>query len=110
MGDGALWIWNLADRHFPGAIQIVDLYHARQHLWDVAALLFPHDSAQQKRWMIHTQKWLDNGDIERLVKCLRATRADSDEVAQRLLPEAEYFARNAERMRYPEFRKQGLFD
>jgi hypothetical protein len=109
MGDGALWIWNLADRHFPGAIQIVDLYHARQHLWDVAALLFPHDSAQQKRWMIPTQKWLDNGDMERLVKCLRATRADSDEVAQRLLPEAEYFARNAERMRYPEFRKQGLF-
>jgi hypothetical protein len=109
MGDGALWIWNLADRHFPGAIQIVDLYHARQHLWDVAALLFPNDSAQQKRWMIPTQKWLDNGDIERLVKRLRATRADSAEVAQRLLPETEYFARNAKRMRYPEFRKQGLF-
>ena len=37
MGDGAEWIWNLADRHFPGAVQIVDLYHARQHLWDVGA-------------------------------------------------------------------------
>lgn len=33
MGDGANWIWNIADQHFPGAIQIVDLYHARQHLW-----------------------------------------------------------------------------
>lgn len=32
MGDGAEWIWNLADQYFPGAIQIVDLYHARQHL------------------------------------------------------------------------------
>ena len=34
MGDGAEWIWNLADQHFPGAVQIVDLYHARQHLWE----------------------------------------------------------------------------
>jgi len=32
LGDGAVWIWNEADRHFPGAIQIIDLYHARQHL------------------------------------------------------------------------------
>jgi hypothetical protein len=39
MGDGAEWIWNLADQHFPGAIQIVDLYHARQHLWDLARKL-----------------------------------------------------------------------
>jgi transposase len=37
MGDGAEWIWNLAKIHFPGAIQIVDLYHARQHLWEFAA-------------------------------------------------------------------------
>jgi hypothetical protein len=35
MGDGAESIWNLADVHFPGAVQIVDLYHARQHLWDL---------------------------------------------------------------------------
>src|ERR1022692_4919245 len=34
IGDGAEWIWNIADLQFPGAIQIVDLYHARQHLWD----------------------------------------------------------------------------
>src|ERR1700693_3997185 len=36
MGDGSRWIWNLADQHFPGAIQIVDLYHAREHLWGLA--------------------------------------------------------------------------
>jgi hypothetical protein len=34
LGDGAVWIWNLADEHFPGSLQIVDLYHARHHLWD----------------------------------------------------------------------------
>ena len=46
MGDGAEWIWNLAALHFPGAIQIVDLYHARQHLWDLARRLYPNDERE----------------------------------------------------------------
>jgi hypothetical protein len=41
LGDGAEWIWNQADLHFPGAIQIIDLYHARQHFWDLSAKLYP---------------------------------------------------------------------
>ena len=109
IADGAIWIWNLADRHFPGAIQIVDLYHARQHLWAVAALLFPNDSPRQKRWMITSQHLLDNGHIERLVKRLRKIESDNPEVVQKLTLEAEYFDRNAPRMHYPEFRKLGLF-
>jgi transposase len=51
MGDGAEWIWNLAAEHFPEAIQIVDLYHARQHLWELARRLHPNDEAKQKAWM-----------------------------------------------------------
>ena len=43
LGDGAEWIWNLAQQHFPGAVQIVDLYHARQHLWELVRQLYPHD-------------------------------------------------------------------
>jgi hypothetical protein len=109
IGDGAIWIWNLADIHFPGAIQIVDLYHARQHLWAVAALLFPNDSTRQERWMNSAQPLLDNGQIKRLVKRLRKIESETAEVAQKLSLEAEYFERNAPRMRYPEFRKLGLF-
>ena len=109
IGDGAIWIWNLADLHFPGAIQIVDLYHAREHLWAVAALLFPNDSTQQKRWMMTSQNLLDNGQIERLVKRLRKIESAIPELLQKLSLEAEYFERNAQRMRYPEFRKLGLF-
>ena len=39
LGDGAEWIWNIAEQHLPGAIQIVDLFRARQHLWDLARML-----------------------------------------------------------------------
>ncbi|MCX6632723.1 MAG: UPF0236 family protein [Candidatus Solibacter sp.] len=48
MGDGADWIWNLAEQHFPGAAQIVDLFHARQHLWELARRLHPNDEINQK--------------------------------------------------------------
>jgi hypothetical protein len=47
VGDGAEWIWNIAAQHFPGAIQIVDLYHARSHLWDLARKLYPNDEVHQ---------------------------------------------------------------
>ena len=109
IGDGAVWIWNLADLHFPGAVQIVDLYHARQHLWAVGALLFPNDSARQERWMVSPQRLLDQGRIEHLVKRLRNILSENEEVVQKLSSEAEYFERNASRIRYPEFRKLGLF-
>ena len=56
IGDGAEWIWNLVAEHFPEAIQIVDLYHARQHLWAVARQLYPQEEAQQKAWMKVHQK------------------------------------------------------
>ena len=110
MGDGAEWIWNLAALHFPGAILIVDLYHARQHLWEVARRLHPDDEGKRKAWMkVHQKRLLDKGRIERLVGVLRALKSSSPEVAEKIRTEADYFERNAERMRYPKFRRQHLF-
>ncbi len=109
IGDGAIWIWNLADQHFPGAIQIVDLYHARQHLWELSAKLFPNDEKARKRWMVLGLNRLDRGRIELLVKALRDLHPLNAELAKTVANEADYFARNADRMRYPAFRAQGLF-
>jgi hypothetical protein len=110
VGDGAEWIWNLADQHFPGAVQIVDLYHARQHLWELARKLHPNDSVNQKAWMkVHQKRLLDKGKIEKLVLSLRSTESTNTEVLEKLRLEADYFERNAERMRYPKFRRQHLF-
>ena len=109
MGDGAEWIWNIADQHFPGAVQIVDLFHARQHLWELARKLHPNDEVQQKAWIKVHQRRLDNGKIEKLVVSLRSTDSDNPEVADKIRTEADYFERNADRMRYPEFRRQHFF-
>jgi hypothetical protein len=110
VGDGAEWIWNLADQHFPGALQIVDLYHARQHLWELARRLHPNQEAAQKAWMkVHQKRWLDKGKIDQLVASLRSINSTHAEVIDKLRTEADYFARNAARMRYPNFRRQHLF-
>lgn len=109
LGDGAVWIWNLAQQHFPGAIQIVDLFHARQHLWDLARKLYPNEVAQQKRWMMVHQDLLDSGKMKKLTVALRSISTGNPELAESLRTEADYFHRNALRMRYPKFRRLGLF-
>jgi hypothetical protein len=110
MGDGAEWIWNLAALHFPGAILIVDLYHARQHLWELVRSLYPQDEGQRKAWMkAHQKRLLDKGKIEKLVAALRSIAPSNPEVTNQLRTEADYFESNAERMRYPQFRRQHLF-
>jgi hypothetical protein len=109
IADGADWIRNIADQHFPGAIQIVDIFHARQHLWDLARALYPVDETKQKRWVMRQQAKLDSGEIEKLVRCLRSLDVANPELADKIRIEADYFERNAARMRYPEFRSQHLF-
>lgn len=109
LGDGAEWIWNLADRHFPGAIQIVDLFHARQHLWDLARKLHPNDEPHQKRWMMLHQPLLDNGQMKKLTTAIRSISSTNAEVTEKIRLEADYFHRNALRMRYPKFRRLHLF-
>ena len=110
IGDGAEWIWNLADPYFPGAVQIVDLYHARQHLWELTRKLYPNDATNQKAWIkVHQKRLLDKGKIEKLVTSLRSIESTNPEVREKIRTEAGYFERNAERMRYPKFRWQHLF-
>ena len=109
IGDGAVWIWNLAEEHFPGAIPIVDLYHARQHLWDLSAKLFATQERARKRWTAKLQQKLDQGKVEAVVQALRQFPPPSPELHRVLTNEADYFQRNAYRMRYPKFRAQGLF-
>ena len=109
IADGAEWIWNLAGLYFPGAMQIVDLYHARQHLWSLARLLHPGHSGRQKQWMMRHQPKLDGGKIDKLVRFLRSIATPTPEMDDKIQAEAAYFEKNTPRMQYPEFRRQHLF-
>ena len=69
--------------------------------------------AAKKLWMAPMKDLLDEGSIETLVERLREIAAEHaaahPDLAEEVLKEAEYFATNARRMRYPEFRLKGFF-
>jgi len=109
LGDGAIWIWNLAEEHFYGAIQIVDLYHAREHLWSIGKLLYGFNTTKTKGWVRDRCFELDDGDIEALLKAMEQLRPEAEDAQDKVLKEIGYFEHNAERMRYKSFKDQGLF-
>ncbi len=109
IGDGARWIWNIADEHFYGAIQIVDLYHAREHIWDLGKVLYGAETAKTVRWVKVRHLELDTGNIESLLDSLKSLRTKSEEEKEKIRQEIGYFENNKRRMRYREFRDEGLF-
>lgn len=108
LGDGAKWIWGIAEEHFPGAIQIVDLYHAREHLANLGKLVYGSNSQKSKEWTALRRAELDD-DVQGVVASLSRLRPRDTRTQEAVQTEIEYFQGNAERMRYAEFRKQGLF-
>lgn len=109
LGDGAPWIWNIAHQYFPGSIEIVDLYHARERLWELARHLHSNQQVEQRRWMMIYQHLLEEGKIEELVSGLRALEPAGAEAAEQIRTKTAYFETHAERMRYAKFRRQHLF-
>lgn len=109
LGDGAPWIWNIADEHFPGCIQIVDLYHAREHYWNAGRGCFGQQKEKLHQWAEQRRQELDAGKIEAVIEAigqLSSLSGYNQEVCER---EIGYFEKNKERMRYAEFRGRGLF-
>lgn len=104
IGDGAKWIWNLASEHFPDGIQIVDRFHAKQHLSDVAKSIYGAGSDLGKRWAHDRYDELDAGDIDAVLSALRI-HSPHDEAARKCI---DYIDGNRERMRYADFRAAGL--
>lgn len=104
LGDGALWIWNLAKEQFPDAVQIVDIFHAKGHLWDAGKAIYGAGTDLAEHWAKQRRDELDRGEIGKVIAALRQHVSTSEE-ARRCL---EYIYRNRSRMRYPRFRAQGL--
>ncbi len=107
IGDGARWVWNLADTHFSGATQIVDLYHARQHLYDLVNILVAE--GEKTKYQIKWLTALDEGKVEKIIKEASDLLPKSGKRRKEAKTEINYFKNNSHRMRYADFRKQDLF-
>jgi len=109
IGDAAPWIWNIAEEHFYRAIQIIDLYHAQEHYWTVARAVFSGDQKKLKQWTERQREELNEGKVESVIKAIRRLALSNPAQAEILEGEIAYFEKNKHRMRYAEFRRQGLF-
>ena len=107
LGDGAAWIWAMAGALYPHATHIVDIYHAREHLHDLAAHLafITPDPAQ---WLEDRNADLDAGNIDAITGAASAYPLDGVKASD-LERKLGYFRNNAHRMRYGDFRKLGTF-
>jgi len=111
LGDGARWIRHVVEDHFPQATQIVDLYHAREHVWNVANAVYGSGTPQAAAWAKQADERLTHGQIEDLVHLIEQLPSiPALPGASRSIPEieTEYFLSNAQRMRYPTFRAKGM--
>jgi len=107
--DAARYNWEIAATHFPGATEIVDLYHTREHLHTLCSALLSHGgdafTSLEKRW----RAILDEGKVEKILKEAQKRLPRSGKRRKTAQAEMRFFRRNASRMRYAEYRAQGLF-
>ena len=107
LGDGAAWIWTMAEALYPHATHIVDIYHAREHLTDLAAHL-AFITPDPDRWLADRSAELDAGNITAIITAARQYPL-AGVTAEELDKKLGYFERNAHRMRYQHFRDLGMF-
>jgi hypothetical protein len=108
LGDGASWIWGLAAEHFGRRTEIVDWYHASQHLWALAKALHREGTPEAAAWAERAQDRLWAGGAGPLLELLAQVEPPTPEAAEALRLERGYVAANAARMAYPAFRARGL--
>ncbi len=109
LGDGAKWIWEEVAACFGcERIEVVDWFHASEHLWDLAKALCGEGTPAATAWAEQATHRLWRHGPEPLLALLRETVASTPAAAKVLATERGYFTRNAARMRYPDFRRQGL--
>lgn len=104
IGDGARWLWDLADLHFPQATQIVDWYHATEYVWDAAKALWEADELQRTAWAEQQLRWLWAGQVGAVLAELKRHPPGTEAVAAA----QTYFTNQQGRMNYPAYRARGL--
>ena len=107
IGDGAAWIWGMAEDLYPQATHITDIYHAREHLHDLAAHL-AFITPDPPQWLAERSEELDAGNVEAIITAARHYPLAGVR-AKELERKLGYFERNAHRMRYQHFRNLGMF-
>src|SRR5262245_187358 len=104
LGDGAHWIWNIAQRHFPRAIQIVDWYHASEYIWNAASAIWGEDGRERSEWAHAQLDLLWESKVQEVLVELERRRETGEAVEAAL----SYYSEHQTRMDYASYRARGL--
>jgi hypothetical protein len=107
IGDGAPWIWNLVSEHFYASHQLVDWYHATEHLAEAARSLYGEGTAKNRTWYRRWTTKLYLGHCRKLIGALQRQATLQPEKSETILQQARYFKNNLKRMNYLEMRMEG---
>lgn len=108
LGDGAAWIWNLCAIHFPDSIEILDWFHATEHLWEAGRAAYPTDEGACRTWVKETEGHLYHGRFEQVLTALDQLGRQQPQAGETVRETLVYFQNNRRRMDYPSYREQGL--
>ena len=107
IGDGAPWIWNLVNEHFYASHQLVDWFHATEHLAEAARIVYGEGTPPNRTWYRRWTNKLYLGHSRKLVSALKRQSTRQPEKTQSILQQSRYFQNNIKRMNYLEMRMEG---
>ncbi len=107
LGDGAAWIWKLVADQFPNAVQILDIFHAREHLWELGNALYGQGEEKTERFVKYKIKQVDEGCVDKVIAALSNLKVADEKKKEKLREEIHYFRANRDRMDYPSYRDLG---
>ncbi len=108
VADGAVWIWNLVADRFAGAHQLLDYYHASQHLWAAAAALHGEGTRAARAWVEPLLEQLRAGAAAKVIRRLEQLELRCDaSVAETVARERQYFQTHQGRLDYAAAAKAG---
>lgn len=106
-GDGAPWIWNVTQDRWPGATQVLDFYHASQHLWELGRALHDGNEAATAAWVEPRRHQLRHGREKKVLAELAGLAVPPGPAGEVIQREQNYFATHAGRMNYQSLHRRG---
>jgi len=107
INDGAKWIWNWIEAEYPKATQILDYYHAKEHLGTFANLYF-RDKNEREQWIEKMGDILKKQGVSSTIKAVKKLAKKTPTVENERTKLLNYCFNNFNRMDYPKYIKQGL--
>jgi hypothetical protein len=108
--DGASWLAKCKEEFFPNAVQILDWYHAVEHLWSTAHAIFGENNVKEcTEWVVPLKEDLWKGKCNQVIKFLEKSALVNKRRSTQLLELRGYFVSNRNHMKYNEYRKNGWY-